>query len=366
MHARSFTVAKAMEVDLLQEIRGQVDRAIAGGISFQDFEDDLEPFLVRRGWWGRQPLVDPLTGETRIVQLGSRHRLRTIFDTNLRASYGAGRWDRIQRVKEALPYLRYVAVLDDRTRDDHAAWHGTVLPVDHPFWRSHYPPNGWGCRCIVQQLGEEGLERYEYEVTDPPADANRTRPWVNKRTGEVRQVPVGIDPGWDHNVGLAGRAGLAGEALEQVIEKMDAAPEDLARAAARGFAGNPGFSGFLAGRAAGSWSLAVVPDAVLGAVRGRSRTLRLSSETVASHPRFAEFSPEDGLRVQRILDEGRVFRSAEISRVAIGFLEEDGRVWRAVVKATEDGRQTYLETLHRATERNMARAIRTLEEIVEE
>ena len=22
------------------------------------------------------------------------------------------------------------------------AWHGTVLPVDHPFWQTHFPPNG--------------------------------------------------------------------------------------------------------------------------------------------------------------------------------------------------------------------------------
>ena len=28
--------------------------------------------------------------------------------------------------------------------------------------------------------------------------------WVNKRTGEVIRHPVGIDPGWDYNVGMAG------------------------------------------------------------------------------------------------------------------------------------------------------------------
>lgn len=32
--------------------------------------------------------------------------------------------------------------------------------------------------------------------------ARWTRPWTNRRTGEVRQVPVGIDPGFDRNVGL--------------------------------------------------------------------------------------------------------------------------------------------------------------------
>ena len=158
----------------------------------------------RRGWWGRRIVKDPLHPKAppRLVQTGSPHRLKTIFNTNLRTSYAAGRWERIQRAKGELPYLRYVAVLDDRTRDNHAAWHGTVLPVDDAFWRSHYPPNGWGCRCIVQQLDDDDLERYGYEVTGRPAGWSRTREWTNKRTEKTLNVPIGIDPGWGHNTGI--------------------------------------------------------------------------------------------------------------------------------------------------------------------
>ena len=120
------------------DIRGAVDRAIAEGATLGGFQDELEPLLARRGWWGRAPMLDPVTGETRIVQLGSPHRLRTIFETNLRTSYAAGRWERIQRVAEHLPYLRYVAVLDGRTREEHAAWHGTVALASDDFWRGLY------------------------------------------------------------------------------------------------------------------------------------------------------------------------------------------------------------------------------------
>ena len=158
-----------------------MDRAIAEGGTLGAFQDELEPLLARRGWWGRAPMLDPVTGETRIVQLGSPHRLRTIFETNLRASYAAGRWERIQRVAERLPYLRYVAVLDGRTREEHAAWHGTVALASDDFWRGHaLSPNGWGCRCLVQQLGEEDHERFGYEITGPPSNARDTRPHVNE------------------------------------------------------------------------------------------------------------------------------------------------------------------------------------------
>ena len=76
-HARAFTVAKAMTVDLLQDIRTMVDKAIEDGIAFEDFKKNLTPILRARGWWGRQMMVDPLTGEKRNVQLGSvRHACR--------------------------------------------------------------------------------------------------------------------------------------------------------------------------------------------------------------------------------------------------------------------------------------------------
>ncbi len=82
-HRHSFTVAKVMEVDILEDIRSEVDRAIAEGITFEEFHDNLEPRLKEKGWWGRQQMVDPLTGELRNVELGSPRRLRIIFDTHV-------------------------------------------------------------------------------------------------------------------------------------------------------------------------------------------------------------------------------------------------------------------------------------------
>ncbi len=234
MHRYSFTVAKAMDLDILQDIRGEVDRSIAEGITFEEFYDNLEPRLKARGWWGRQRMVDPLTGKVRTVELGSPRRLRIIFDTNLRMSYSRGRWDRIQRVAQRRPYLRYVAVQDARTRPEHMAWHGTILRWDHPFWQTHYPPNGWRCRCTVEQLSEFDLEEDGFRVSDgPPAGSETTRPWFNKRTGQTIQVPVGIDPGFGHNVGLLD---LSAEAERRFEERLRNAPSDLADAARLAFA----------------------------------------------------------------------------------------------------------------------------------
>lgn len=44
-------------------------------------------------------------------------------------------------------------------------------------------------------------------------------------------------------------------------------------------------------------------------------------------------------------------------------IDKDGKMWRAVVKTTRDGRETYLTTLHRAQGYDLRSAIRNLEEI---
>lgn len=203
-HARAFTVAKATRLDILQDIRREVDRAIREGTTLSDFKKRLTPTLQSKGWWGRTDATDPLTGEVRNVQLGSPRRLNTIFDTNVRTAHAAGRWARIERTKAARPYLLYVAVLDDRTRPEHRAWHHIVRPVDDAFWASFYPPNGWHCRCIVRQLAERDLERLGLSVsTDAEVNAftKNTRRYRNKRTGQTELIPKGVAPGFNYNVG---------------------------------------------------------------------------------------------------------------------------------------------------------------------
>jgi SPP1 gp7 family putative phage head morphogenesis protein len=83
----------------------------------------------------------------------------------------ANRWLDYERQAEALPYLTYNTAGDDRVRQSHAILDGATLPVDHKFWETNYPPNGWGCRCDVSQTNDESLltsdetaERLDKEV----------------------------------------------------------------------------------------------------------------------------------------------------------------------------------------------------------
>ena len=224
-HAVAFTVAKAMQLDVLEDIRAEVQRALDEGRTLAQFKKDLKPKLVAAGWWGRREMTDPDTGEVREVQLGSPRRLRTIYDANLRSARAAGQWERIQRTKKLRPYLVYELGPSERHRADHASKRGLVLPADDPFWDTWFPPNGWGCKCRVRQIGKSEAERLGIRE----APRVEERPWRNPRTGEVRMVPRGIDPAWTGNPGadrmrrteemLAGRLAAADPAVARVILK---------------------------------------------------------------------------------------------------------------------------------------------------
>jgi SPP1 gp7 family putative phage head morphogenesis protein len=199
-HDAAFTVAKIADVDLLADVRAAVDKAIAEGQSLAEFSKALKPRLVEAGWWGKAEMVDPQSGESKLVQLGSPRRLRTIFETNMQTAYSAGDWAQIQENKEEAPYLMYDAVIDGRTRPQHRAWDGTCLRCDNPWWNTHKPPNGFRCRCGVIQLSREQAIAMGLSVEDK-APPSPTREYTNPRTGEISQVPVGIDPGFAYNPG---------------------------------------------------------------------------------------------------------------------------------------------------------------------
>lgn len=188
-HAKAFTVAKAMRLDILETIRGKLDEALANGMTERDFIKQLTPELQKLGWWGKQTWVDG-SGNARIVQLGSPHRLKTIYRTNMQTSFMAGRYRRYKANVDARPYWMYVAVLDGNTRPDHRKLNGRVFRHDDPIWRSLFPPNGWGCRCRVRALSEAQVKRMglTVESSEGYLDNYQAEAGIDERTGEVSMV----------------------------------------------------------------------------------------------------------------------------------------------------------------------------------
>lgn len=228
-HAMQFTISRLARLDILRAIQDGITASVDGDLSRRDWMKSAAQLLAEEGWWGDIDVLDPATGDA-VTTRFDKARLKLIFDTNTRVAYSAGQWQRVQDAKLTHPYVRYITQGDEQVRASHRPWSGVALPLDDPFWNTHWPPNGWRCRCRVQSMTRR---EYAQRVSDgsikteaPPA---KTKEWTNPRTGEIMDVPVGIDPGWAYNPGQAGTR--AAELRRLVDSKLSSAPAGLAAAA---------------------------------------------------------------------------------------------------------------------------------------
>ncbi|WP_295937018.1 PBECR2 nuclease fold domain-containing protein [uncultured Xanthomonas sp.] len=188
-HARAFVVAGATRDALLTDLRQAVDAAISKGETLQDFRARFRDIVQRNGWSG-------WAGEG--TPGGEAWRTATIYHTNLRTAYQAGRWETLKR----FPYLKYKHNSVRNPREQHMHWDGLVLATDHPWWREHYPPNGWGCRCSVIGVSEAKLRATGKEPDQAPPP-----------------IPGDPPPEWAYNVGHA----ASGEHIADAVLAKDAA-----------------------------------------------------------------------------------------------------------------------------------------------
>ena len=151
-HDVAFVVAGAARDGLLTDLRGAVDSAISEGTTLEKFRQRFDGIVAKHGW---------------SYKGGRDWRTRVIYDTNLRTSYAAGRWQQLQAVKNRRPYWQYRhSPASQEPREGHLAWDGLVLSADDPWWRTHYPPNGWGCKCSVDALAERDLKKLGKDKPD--------------------------------------------------------------------------------------------------------------------------------------------------------------------------------------------------------
>jgi hypothetical protein len=240
-HATAFTVAKAMQLDVLSDLHNAVTDAMEKGQSFESFKKNIKPLLQQKGWWGKKEMIDPLTGKTVNAQLGSDRRLQTIYRVNMRSAYQKGQYERTME-SDLHPYLMYRIGTSVHHREEHVRWDGLILPKDDPWWDSHFPQKDFGCKCYTRAVTEARKQRYESEgiPTAPRLDGSgggnvpaktKAPPTVyktyfNERKGTVERVPEGVNPAFNWRQGKAGsRQQAAYESLAQKTQEK--APEQF-------------------------------------------------------------------------------------------------------------------------------------------
>lgn len=373
-HAKSFTVAGVTKLDVLQDIRGELDKLLKNGGTLQEFKNNLIPTLKEKGWWGKGHIVDEATGEVVGKRLNPR-RLETIFRTNMQSAYMAGRYREQLASADARPWWEYVAVLDSRTRPRHAALSGQIFRFDDAFWQSFYPPNGWNCRCRVRTRSARDVDRKDLAISNSEGRMGTTEQLIDKK-GTTRQVPsyqlatgekFTADAGFGYNPGQA--------AFQPALDKYPAA---TARQYVQGSLTGPAFKTWHQGLEQGvavlrkaqpelsnallieaarqqlstgqRFPVAVLSEEYRQLLKSEAQTVWLSDDTVLKQLVAREgqnIELADYWRVQSVIEQAPlIIRQGELNLV---FIRREGKIYHAVVKATQSGKALFLTSFRESS-----------------
>lgn len=148
--SKATSIAGLASLEQIKFVIDQVSTALKNGSTFKDFQNSVKTGVVK-------------------IDLPA-YRLDNIFRTNIQVAYNRGRWEQQKRAAVSRPYLMYDAINDGRTRPNHSVMDGVVLPRDDPWWRTHYPPCGYRCRCTVISLSETQAQKRGVTPMPPPVD----------------------------------------------------------------------------------------------------------------------------------------------------------------------------------------------------
>lgn len=123
-----FTLARASEPKIVERVQKALADFLQRGVEAPDAAE----VIAEMGDWTRE------YGEV-------------VYRTNIARAFSTGRFDQLREpeMREAIPALRYSAVGDHDTRENHKAADGLIAPSDAAIWTTFRPPLGFSCRCSV-------------------------------------------------------------------------------------------------------------------------------------------------------------------------------------------------------------------------
>lgn len=321
-HARGFMVAGAQKAELLADFRAAVQKAVDGEMTLPEFREQFDSIVSKHGW---------------SYKGGRNWRSAIIYNTNVRTAYMAGRWAQLTEPGTLMPYLVYRhadGVLHPRPL--HVAWDGLTLKPEDPFWRTHYPPNGWGCHCKAY-----AASKADYDAAVAQGKGAAPAPVADLRTG----APLGIDYGWDYNVGMA-----ADRSYKVLGDKFEGLPNDIARRWMEEHVAGPAFARFVEGKVSGEFPVAVLNQADKAALGAETQTVWMSQQTLLEHlDKHPEIGLDDYRLIPEIIDQGEVYRQGDTRLI---YLSRGDVLYRAALKRAEEGdRDNWFLSLFKTSDR---------------
>lgn len=190
MRFRAFTASRIADGDLLKKLNAEMIASVNDGKGLQDFLALTKTDILDKIGMGA----------------GSGWYYETVYRTDVQTAYNVGR---AMGFAEDKPLALELVIIDDsRTSDICRQYAGKrfILPYDHPFWQTHWPPFHFNCRTTIRAI---------YDESELPENWSNPKDIEDANNG-FGAYPLSNDSWWEELSSQVARAkeyGLQGEIL---------------------------------------------------------------------------------------------------------------------------------------------------------
>lgn len=152
--ALSFMGLTQIQLDGIDRVKSVIQDGLSNGVAPNKMTSEIEDAI--RGF--------------------SKARAETVFRTQTSKAYTSGQWKQIQDpfFRNQIGALRFNATKDSNVRPDHLALDGWIGKTDDPYWEWITPPIHYNCRCSIDILSKNDLNRIGQ--LDPSGQLKRQKP----------------------------------------------------------------------------------------------------------------------------------------------------------------------------------------------
>ena len=208
---RAFTASRIADGDLLKKLNAEMIASVNDGKGLSDFLSLTKTDILDKIGMGA----------------GSGWYYETVYRTNVQTAYNVGR---AMGFAEDKPLALELVIIDDsRTSDICRQYAGKrfILPYDHPFWQTHWPPFHFNCRTTIRAI---------YDESELPENWSNPKDIEDSKNG-FGAYPLSGDGWWEELASQVARAkeyGVQGEILgAKVALKVDKISETPADTTAK-------------------------------------------------------------------------------------------------------------------------------------
>ena len=190
MRFRAFTASRIADGDLLKKLNAEMIASVNDGKGLSDFLSLTKTDILDKIGMGA----------------GSGWYYETVYRTNVQTAYNVGR---AMGFAEDKPLALELVIIDDsRTSDICRQYAGKrfILPYDHPFWQTHWPPFHFNCRTTIRAI---------YDESELPENWSNPKDIEDANNG-FGVYPLSNDSWWEELSSQVARAkeyGVQGEIL---------------------------------------------------------------------------------------------------------------------------------------------------------